>query len=114
MRTIYLLLALSIVLFSCNSGAEKVAFDQEEWLIKDGRDYPFRDQMVDAVLYNDTIRTLDKDEIFKLLGEPDRINEGHLYYLIAQQRLFAWPLHNKTLVVKLRDNKSIEWIKIHK
>ena len=91
-----------------------MTFDSGLWQRKDGHDYPYRNQMVDDVLYNDTIRSLNKQQIVQLLGEPDRINDGYLYYLVNQQRLFFWPLHTKTLVVKLENDDSIEWIKIHK
>ena len=91
----------------------QIAFDQTLWQTgKDGK-YPFRAQMVDSVLYNDTIRSLNGEEILELLGDPDKVNEGHLYYTISQRKLGAWPLHTKTLVVKLSDENSIEWIKLH-
>ena len=91
----------------------EMAFDKKKWKTKDGADYPYRDKMIDDVVYNDTIRALDKDEILDLLGEPDRINENHLYYMIAQKRLGFWPLHTKTLVIKLSDDNSVDWIKVH-
>ncbi len=88
-------------------------FQKEKWLIKEGGDYPYRAQMLNDIVYNDTIRTLLKDEIIALLGAPDRINEGHLYYLIDQRRLGSWTLHSKTLVIKLSAEETIDWIKIH-
>lgn len=88
-------------------------FEKEKWLIKRGEDYPYRDQMLNDIVYNDTIRTLLKDEIIALLGAPDRINEGHLYYLIDQRRLGSWTLHSKTMVIKLSEEGTIDWIKIH-
>ena len=90
-----------------------LAFDREKWLIKEAGDYPFRDQMLRDVVYNDTIRTLDKDEVIALLGTPDRVNEGHLYYNITRKGIGAWTVHATTMVIKLRDDNSIEWIRIH-
>lgn len=91
----------------------EIAFAKEKWAIKEGKDYPYRDQMFADILYNDTIRTLNMDEILTLLGEPDRANEGHLYYMIEETRLGSWTLHSKTLVIKIAGDNTIEWIKIH-
>lgn len=81
--------------------------------MKDGKDYPFRDRMLNDILYSDTVRSQNKDEILELLGKPDRINENYLYYMIAQKRIGSWPLHTKTMVIMLSDDNSVEWIKIH-
>ena len=68
--------------------------------------------MLNDFVYNDTIRSVNKTEILNLLGEPDRSTEGHLYYTIKQTRIGAWPLHTKSMVIKLSSD-TIEWIKIH-
>jgi hypothetical protein len=91
----------------------EIVFNKEKWMMKEGKDYPFREKMLNDVLYNDTIRTLNKDEILNLLGEPDRIQEKYLYYMIAQKRIFDWPLHTRTVVIKFSDWDTVEWIKIH-
>jgi len=91
----------------------EMVFEKAKWKTIDGADYPFRDKMLKDLVYNDTIRDLNKDEILNLLGEPTRTNENYLYYMIAQKRLGNWPLHTKTLVIKFSDDKTIEWIKIH-
>jgi len=96
-----------------NEIKEEVKFDKANWAIKEGRDYPYRNQMVNDILYNDTVRTLNKDEIIGLLGKPDRSNDGHLYYMITQKRLLTHPLHQKTLVIKFSNDSTINWIKIH-
>lgn len=91
----------------------EITFDKTKWMTMDGKDYPYRDQMLNDIVYNDTVRGLTKNEIITLLGEPDRINEGHLYYMITQKRILFWPLKTKTLVIKLFDESTIDWIKIH-
>lgn len=93
----------------------EIKFDQEKWQIKEGKDYPYRDKMVNDIVYNDTIRTLTRFEILELLGQPSYYREdtNFLYYTIKQTRLFSWPLHTKTMVVKMKNNNTIEWIKIH-
>lgn len=91
----------------------EIQFDRSKWSSKDGDDYPFRDQMLNDLLYNDTVRMLDEKEILNLLGEPDRSTDGHLYYMISQKRLGSWPLHTKSLVIKFSNDSAIEWMKIH-
>lgn len=91
----------------------EMLFDKAKWETKDGADYPYREKMLNDIVYNDTVRTLNKDGILDMLGEPDRINENHLYYMIAQKRLGYWPLHTKTLVIKFSEDNTIYWIKIH-
>jgi len=125
MRTLLGITLLLLCCVACNSESEENAerieerttadarFDQTKWKVKDGSDYPYRDQMLNDLLYNDSVRTLVKYEIIALLGEPDRTNEGHLYYMVAQKRLGAWPLHTKTLVIKLSEDNTIDWMKVH-
>lgn len=93
--------------------ATKIKFDQTKWGTKEGSDYPYRELMLHDIVYNDTIRELTKDELLELLGEPDRSNEGHLYYMISQKKLGFWPIKTKTLVIKLFEDNTIEWLKIH-
>lgn len=90
-----------------------MSFDQAKWKEKDGKDYPFRDRMLNDIVYNDTVRSRNKEQILDLLGEPDRTNENYLYYMIAQRRLGFWPLHTKSLVIKFSDDNTVDWIKIH-
>ena len=97
------------------SAQTETAFDKAKWRIKEGHNYPYRDQMLDAIVSNDTIRTLDKEQIIELLGEPSYYgsDESYLYYRINEKRLLFWTLHTKTLVIKRAEDGSIEWIKIH-
>ena len=105
-----------LFLFSCidRKGKENapIPFDQDKWALKEGSDYPHRDLMLSDLMEN-KIRKLDSIGIINLLGEPDRIDNRHLFYMIEQQRLGLWPLHTKTMVVKLTNQRSIEWVKIH-
>jgi len=91
----------------------ETTFDKTKWRVKEGLNYPYRDQMLNSIAYNDTVRALNKDEILDLLGAPDRRNDGYLYYMISQRHLGFWPLHTKTLVIKLSEDSTIDWIKIH-
>ena len=107
-----------MILLSCLSCAREEPkkenrFDREKWQLKEGRNYPYRFHMIKDVVYNDTIRSLTREELLKLLGDPDREEKNHLYYMISQERIGSWPLHTRSMVVKLKENDSIEWIKIH-
>ena len=93
--------------------AGQMKFDEAKWKAQEGEDYPYRENMLDDVIYNDTLRALDKDQILDVLGAPNRVNENYLYYTISRKRLGSWTLHAKTMVIKFDADDSIEWIKIH-
>lgn len=125
MQIRFLIILLLLCCLACNTEREEksdlvdheteaeILFDKTKWRAKEGLDYLYRDQMLYDIVYNDTVRALNKDEILELLGEPDRSNDGYLYYMIAQKRIGFWPLHTKTLVIKLSEDSTIDWIKIH-
>ncbi len=124
MQIRFTLAVIFLICIGCNRNVEKVAgdpesttteakFDKTKWGTKEDSEYPYREQMLHDIVYNDAIRELTKDELLELLGEPDRSNKGHLYYLISQKKLGFWPIKTKTLVIKLTEDNSIEWIKIH-
>ncbi len=122
MRIRLFITLLLLYCLACNSDNEEnsdqgteteITFDKTKWRAKEGNDYAYRDQMLNDIVYNDTVRMLTEGEIIELLGEPDRINEGHLYYTITQTRLGSWTLHSKTMVIKLSEDNRIDWIKIH-
>jgi len=93
--------------------AIEMVFDEEKWKTKEGMDYPYRDMMLHDVVYNDTIRTLSEGDIVRLLGEPDSWNNNHFYYYIFRKRIGFFALHTKTMVIKFKEDTTIEWIKIH-
>ena len=126
MRIKYLILPLLFCFLACNPNKEErsnstdpdetetqIAFDKIKWSNKEGSNYPYRDQMLNDVLYSDSVRALAEDDLLELLGEPDRTNEGHLYYTVSQRRIGSWPLHTKTLVIKIAEDSTVEWIKVH-
>jgi hypothetical protein len=114
MKTKNQILFILLLCVACVSEPEnEMTFDKTKWAEKEGEDYPYRNLMLSNVIYNDTIRNLNKNDVLNLLGEPDRINEGYIYYMINQKRLVFWPLHSKFLVFKFKDKNTIDWIKIH-
>lgn len=110
------LLTLTL-LWGCKSEPKlpdaQIPFDRKQWGLKAGPSYSYREQMVDAVLYSDTLRTLKRDKLLEWLGEPDREEEGHLYYTIVENRLGFWTLNQKSIVIKLKEDNTVEWIKLH-
>ena len=91
----------------------QIPFDRAQWGMKEGSSYRYRDQMMDAVLYGDTLRGLKRDGLLEILGAPDREQEGHLYYTVSENRLGFWTLNKKSIVIKLKADDSVEWIKLH-
>lgn len=117
-------LSFSLCCFACNSAHDEqtdypdsgtnIEFDKTKWATKVGKDYPYRDAMLEDVITDESWRSLNREGILDSLGEPDRTNDNHLYYMIKQKRLGFWALHSKFLVIKLRNNNdSIEWMKVH-
>jgi hypothetical protein len=96
-----------------NNVNSETEFDKTKWLAKDDHHYPYRNELLEELLSSHTLDSLKKDEIIDLLGEPIRIDNNHLFYTIAQKRLGFWPLHTKTLVIKLTEEESVEWIRVH-
>ena len=105
---------LCVILLGCKSDApEAIAFNQKQWNTKEGKDYVYRPQMLNNVLYNDTIRSLNKEQLVSLLGNPDYTKENFMYYRIKEKRAGLWTLHTTTMVIKFKDEANIEWIKVH-
>ena len=96
--------------------ASELAFDKTKWTTKEGKDYPYRAKMLNAIIYDDSIRTLKQKEILNLLGEPSyyRDDSSFLHYRINETRLGPWILHTETMVIKLTTDSTIEWIRVHK
>jgi hypothetical protein len=117
---IFIIFFLSII-YSCNDNNAKQSvtnisqekFDKTKWRTKDDNDYPYRDKMLNDLITNVKLKGLKKDEIIDLLGQPDRSDSSYLFYRIAQTRIGFFPLHTKTLVIKLTMDGTVEWRKIH-
>lgn len=114
-----LLLCFILLLTSCNKQEETVVknqiieFNKEKWLIQDGYTYPNRDKMLPVLFTNDTLKKLERKDIYSLLGEPNRTDKNYLFYTVSQRRIGFFPLHTKTLVIKLQGNDSLNKVMIH-
>ena len=115
-------LFLALCCLSCNNGKEKkngsdtttaVKFDSTKWRTKTGDDYPYRDEMLKDLISNNKLKGWKKDSVLALLGQPNHTDSNYMFYRIAQQRLGFFPLHTKTLVIKLAADSTVEWRKIH-
>lgn len=93
--------------------SEAPVFDKEKWNAADDSGYLLRERMLPDLMSNDTLKQLKKEGIVALLGEPSRVDNNYLFYTVSQKRLFALPLSTKSLVIKLRDDGSVEWVKTH-
>lgn len=74
--------------------------------------YSFRDEMLDSLVYSEKLKGLTKEEVIKMLGEPERTNNGYLYYEVVANEVGAFPFHKKFLVLKLAKDGTVEWRKI--
>lgn len=112
------LFILFIAFFSCTSSCnnkqpEKLNFDKTKWQTKTDDTYPYRDKMLDDLIKNVTLKGLKKNELLDLLGPPTRTDADHLFYTIKQPKLGFITVSNKSLVIKLTKDSTVEWRKIH-
>ena len=90
-------------------------FDRIKWATKQDREYPYRDKMLTDLMTNYELHGIKIDSVPKLLGPPNRTDNGHPFYLVVQKYFpnTSFPLHTKTLVIKLTKDSTVEWRKIH-
>lgn len=117
MRPLTICVILLSLCCSCkddsSKSADQLAFDIAKWSQKENDLYKYRSQMADEVLYNDTIRSLNRLQLVSLLGTADKEVDNHLYYELDRKKLGFWTLEASFLVVKFKDSITVEWIKIH-
>ncbi len=113
-----ILLFLVIFSVSCSSNkqeAEKAAgkFDKQQWAEQYDSEFIYRQDMIDDLVTHYLLHGMKQDSVLRLLGEPDRTDNGHLFYKISQKKLGFFPLSTKTLVIKFRQDQTLEWRKVH-
>jgi uncharacterized membrane-anchored protein len=120
-----LILCLLVCCLSCNNSnpetAEKeneeseheMAFNATKWKTMDGVDYPFRDRMITDLMRSKILKKLKRKEVIVLLGQPNRTDKEYLFYTVAQERIQFFPLHTKTLVIKLSNDSTTNKVMIH-
>ena len=115
MKSFLYFICFILCLTGCQSDTKvpQRPFNQKEWLEKEGKDYPNRPAMLEAVIYSDSLRTLNKSQLLETLGPPDYERENHLYYRISESRLGFWTLKTQSIVIKISNEGIVEWIKTH-
>lgn len=101
-----ILILFLVCCFSCknkNGQHPQEKFDKIKWAANDGKDYPYRNNMLNDLVYNQNLKGLKYDKVIDMLGQPDRTDNGHLFYTIVKEYLAntAVIVHTKTLVIKL-------------
>ena len=81
--------------------------------MKEDEAFPYRNEMLYDLINNVTLKGLKKDKLIDLLGPPTRIDADYLFYTIAQPHFGILTLSNKSLVIKLTKDSTVEWRKIH-
>ncbi len=117
MKFVICLIFFFSLICACNNkktdANSQLKFDKVKWQIKEDADFPYRDEMLDDLINNVTLKGLKIDSVIALLGQPDHIDNGHLFYPISQKRIGGFPLSTKTFVIKLTKDSTVEWRKIH-
>lgn len=122
--TQYFLPFILVLFVGCNSSPENpesnqppesltVSFDPVKWKIQKEGDYPYREEMLDDLVESRQLKNLSIEEVLELLGPPTRTDSSYLFYQVEQTRLFMWPLHTTTLVIKLSGDSSENKVMIH-
>lgn len=87
-------------------------FDKIKWATQVDKDYPYRDDMLKDLITNGKLHGMNVANLLNLLGKPTRTDSGYLFYMVSQQRLGLFPLHTKSLVIKLSKD-TVLWVKTH-
>ena len=105
-----LIAILATGLFSITTGlrqkkAEReqgMPLDRAKWNAKDENGYMYRNKMLKDLTTDKLqhIKSLSKDGIFSMLGQPDRIDNNYFFYRITEERIGLVTLHATTLVIK--------------
>lgn len=116
MKLISFLVSWTLCCAACNNSREKQveAFDRSKWLTQENGSYPYRESMLQSLISQHPIAGWKKDSVINFLGKPDRTQDGYLYYTISRNMIGnVFTLHTKTLVIKLGEDSTVEWRKIH-
>ena len=110
------LLFLMLLLFSCrgrNTEMPARDFDPVLWRTGQEGDHPHRESMLQDLIDSRRLKGIPADSVAALLGRPTRVDNGHLFYRVKEERLGNIIINTRTLVIKLAPDSTVEWIKIH-
>src|SRR5687768_8470566 len=111
-----LLILFFIGCLSCKNNNEKNTeekFDRMKWATKEGKKYPYRDKMLNDLVYKQKLKGLKKEQVLNMLGQPNRTDSNYFFYIVDQRFLgeMPVPMHTKSLVIKFL-NDTVEWRKV--
>ncbi len=119
---LFRILANLVLLFAlaCKSRKEEtldktsMKFDKAKWAIKKDRDYPFRDRMLNDLVYSKQLKGMKWDSVINRLGEPTRSDTNYLFYTILQPYIAGLvPLYTKSLVIEFNVDSTVRTTRIH-
>lgn len=96
-----------------NQDIRQEKFDKIKWATREGRHYPYRNNMLNDLITNQKLKGIKKDEVLFMLGQPTRTDSNYLFYTVDQKFIgeIPVPLYTKSLVIKFA-NDTVEWRKI--
>ena len=107
----FLTLLLFLVLISCN---RNIKFNKANWQKKEDGIYIHREEMIDDLIKNYHLETLNYKEIIKLLGSPENYSDaeaGVIYYnFITEYGNDIDPIFVKNLKIKTNNESKINTI----
>ncbi len=107
---------VSLASGACRQAPEAVSFNPQKWAIETEAGFPYRAPMLADFLARYKGQNLSNDSLTALLGAPDntdRPDKSYRYYTVSETRLGFMPLHKTILVVKMRPDSTVEWMKVH-
>jgi hypothetical protein len=118
MKFIIFLVSLLPFIGACNNDRDAAAetyvkFDKTKWQSKEGEAFPYRDDMLKDLIDSVDLKNISYDSLINILGQPDRVNEGHLYYNVYKKEIGFVTLGTKAFVIKLKPDSTVEWRKIY-
>jgi hypothetical protein len=80
--------ALALAVFMINKTLYPVSFDSEQWKNWEGNDdeWFLRWDMMNSLRQNHELKGMEKAELIKLLGEPDKQSENQFEYFLGFSR----------------------------
>jgi hypothetical protein len=110
------LLFTMLTLFSCRGRNGEMApkkFDPALWTVGTEGAHPHRESMLNDLIASRRLKGKPADTVVALLGAPTRVDNGHLFYRVREERIGSFITNTKTLVIKLTPDSTVEWTKIH-
>ena len=89
-------------------------FDKAKWITQSGKEYPYRDLMLNDLIANKRLTGLKRDSILNMLGQPNRSDTNYIFYSIEQTLLAGiFPVHTTMLVVEFAADSTVRSSKIY-